>query len=305
MLSPTSRAIAYAMLVLAALAFSTNFIAAKLIQDSVPPFTLAALRQVVSFLSLVPFLVMGRRAAPPTRPKLLDFLVLGALGIAAPHALMYLALYRTQAINVALVNAALPVMILAAGYLTYRSRPNRAQVAGIAISSIGALAILAHGDPSVLAGLAFNLGDVMALMAIGSVALYTILLARRDVGDQAVPLLAGLTVASALLLAPAAIAEYAVLARWEPTVGTALGILYVGLVPSTVGMLCWNGAVARIGAASAGQAVHLIPAFTAVLAVLMLGERLEGYHVLGFVLVGLGILVVNRGASAGGAGGKA
>src|SRR5690606_34029414 len=119
-----------------------------------------------------------------------------------------------------LVNAALPVMILVAGYVAYSSRPNRAQVLGIAISSIGALAILAHGDAAVLAGLEFNLGDVMALMAIGSVALYTVLLARRDVGDRAVPLLAGLTVASALILAPAATAEYALITRWEPTIGT-------------------------------------------------------------------------------------
>lgn len=293
-LSPV-RVSAYAMLALAALAYSTNFIVAKLIQDGVPPFTLTAVRQVVSFLSLLPFFALSPRGGAPTARMLPNYLFLGMLGIAIPHALVYVALYRTQAINVALINAALPLLILLVGYLAYRTKPSRAQVIGIAISSIGTMTILLHGTPFALADLAFNLGDLMAFAAFVSVAVYTVLLAKRGTIDQAVPLLAGLTAASAVLLAPVAIVEYVFIARWTPTLNAVIGIVYVGLVPSTVGMLCWNLAVVRLGAATAGQAVHLIPAFTAVLAVPVLGEGLHAYHVVGFLLVALGILVLNRG----------
>jgi drug/metabolite transporter (DMT)-like permease len=286
-------AVSYAMMALAAFTFSTNFIVAKSIQTDVPPFTLATLRQIVSLLSLIPLAARSHRTNPTPLPKTTDCLILGALGIAAPHALIYLALHRTQAINVALVNAMLPVVVLAASYLVYRTRPIRVQIVGIALSAAGAFSILARGTPFALAELAFNLGDVLAFAAIVSVALYSVLLVRRGAAPV-VPFLAGLTAASALLLAPAAVIESVYLARWTPSFDSVLGIVYVGLLPSTVGMLCWNLAIARLGAAAAGQAVHLIPVFTAMLAVPVLGEHLQPYHVLGFVLVGLGILVANR-----------
>ena len=50
-------------------------------------------------------------------------------------------------------------------------------------------------------------------------------------------------------------------------------------------------ALRRIGAARAGQAITLMPLFGAVLSVLILGERLEGYHLAGMAFIVGGIAI--------------
>jgi drug/metabolite transporter (DMT)-like permease len=47
--------------------------------------------------------------------------------------------------------------------------------------------------------------------------------------------------------------------------------------------------VAELGANRAGQFLHLMPAFGAVLSMIFLGERLYAFHAAGIGLIGLGI----------------
>ena len=48
-------------------------------------------------------------------------------------------------------------------------------------------------------------------------------------------------------------------------------------------------ATIEIGANKAGQSAHLMPIFGAILAYIFLGEVLEFYHIVGIVLIAIGI----------------
>jgi drug/metabolite transporter (DMT)-like permease len=77
-----------------------------------------------------------------------------------------------------------------------------------------------------------------------------------------------------------------------------LTIAYVAVFPSILAYICFNRGVELIGANRAGLFIHLAPAFGAVLAVTLLGERLQIYHGIGFALILGGILLATRNPAA-------
>ncbi|HEY1179687.1 MAG TPA: EamA family transporter, partial [Phytomonospora sp.] len=55
-----------------------------------------------------------------------------------------------------------------------------------------------------------------------------------------------------------------------------------------------DGTAGLLGAARAGQFLHLMPVFGAVLAFFFLGERVHGFHLVGAVLIGAGLAAAAR-----------
>jgi drug/metabolite transporter (DMT)-like permease len=77
--------------------------------------------------------------------------------------------------------------------------------------------------------------------------------------------------------------------RWS--IGVAGAFAYVCVLPSIVSYFIYNWATAQVGAASAGQAITLMPILGALLSALLLGEALHTYHWLGMALILGGILL--------------
>ena len=75
------------------------------------------------------------------------------------------------------------------------------------------------------------------------------------------------------------------------SVGTVLGL---AVFPGVLAMLMWNYAIRNMGAIRAGQYIHLIPAFTVVMALIFLDEALRQFHIVGIVLVTIGLVVASR-----------
>jgi drug/metabolite transporter (DMT)-like permease len=83
---------------------------------------------------------------------------------------------------------------------------------------------------------------------------------------------------------------------WDgPTVAT---LAYVGVMASVVAYVAWNQGVAELGAQRSGAFLHLLPAFAAVLAALLLGEAIRAYHLVGIGLVLLGVRIAGAGPRA-------
>ena len=75
-------------------------------------------------------------------------------------------------------------------------------------------------------------------------------------------------------------------------------ILYVAIFASVLAFIFWNKAVAMLGANIAGPFIHLMPAFSTILAVVFLGETLTKIHIQAILLIFGGIILttfrVNR-----------
>ena len=69
--------------------------------------------------------------------------------------------------------------------------------------------------------------------------------------------------------------------RLLPTPLAIGAIVYACVFPGFPAYLFYNGGVELIGAARAGQFLHLMPVFGVLLAMLFLGEALHPYHAAG------------------------
>jgi drug/metabolite transporter (DMT)-like permease len=99
---------------------------------------------------------------------------------------------------------------------------------------------------------------------------------------------------AALGSAPVALWEYAIGWRFEPTTLTAFTIVYVAIFPSALAYAAWNRGVELVGTNRAAPFLHLTPLYSALLAYVLLGERLMAYHLLGFALILSGVYFAAR-----------
>jgi drug/metabolite transporter (DMT)-like permease len=96
--------------------------------------------------------------------------------------------------------------------------------------------------------------------------------------------IAGLT-----MIAPAAAVEILFFQAPRWTLFNLGAVLYIGVFASFLAYICWNRGVELVGANRAGFTTHLLPAFTALLAVIFLGEELHPYHIVGIAVVLFGV----------------
>lgn len=282
------------LMVLTGMFWAGNAIVARSVAGEIPPIGLAFWRWAVGALVVLPFAWPHvRRDAKAMLADWPTMLLLSALGISFFNSGLYLAAQSTTALNIVMLQSSVPVLIVAASYFLFRDLVTARQACGIAISLVGALTLISHGDLGVLTHFALNTGDLWMLAASVGYAAYTALLRKRPAVHGLSFLFATFVIGAALLLPFYAFES--VHARPMPLNWHALlAVGYVAVFASVVAYLCFNRSVELLGANTAGLAVHLVPVFGTLLAVLLLGERLHAYHAMGIGLIAAGILLATR-----------
>lgn len=282
------------LLMLPPLFWSGNFVLARAVAGEVPPIALAFWRWAVGAAIVLPFAWphLGRDW-PILKRHWPLILLLAAVGIAVFNTFVYIGLNRTTALNAVMMQSAMPVLIVLMSFLFVGERLSMRQAAGVAISLMGAVLLIARGELGVLASLGFNSGDLWVLAATISYAAYTALLRKRPAVSPMTFLLALFAPGAAMLL-PFYIGESL---GGRPLILNPLSlaaIAYVAIFPSILAYLAWNRSVELVGANRTGLSVHLMPVFGSLLAITFLGERFYSFHAIGVTLIALGILLASH-----------
>lgn len=279
----------YLLLVLTSLFWSGNFVLGRAVHGVIPPLALSFWRWALALLILLPFawrhLHRDWTLVCRSWPVLLG---LAVLGVSNFNTFVYVGLQTTTASNAVLLVATTPVFIIALSLLLGH-RLSWVQAIGILVSLTGVAVIVAKGEPQRLLQLRLNPGDLWVLGAALSWALYSVALRWRPRGLHDLSFL-GATIGLGLLpLLPPYAWELAQGYRFDPNPVTGAALGYVAVFPSVLAYVFWNRAVHEVGSALSGQFIHLMPVFGTLLSVLLLDERLYGFHLLGIVLVAAGI----------------
>ncbi|MBR6701164.1 MAG: DMT family transporter [Firmicutes bacterium] len=292
----------YALLVLGNMFWGCSFPLTKMVVDYVPRDSFIFFR----FLTAAILLWIIIRAVPSVeKPKLSDLkkenigkllpaMVSGFLGIFMYQFLFFMALERTTAINSSIIGALNPVMTIIIGAVFAHQYINKKMALGVGISFVGAVFTICGANIAALTGFQFNSGDLLMLAGTGVWAIYNVYCQSKCSHFNALVLTFWNFVTGMVFAFPLALAEK----PWE----------WIGSVPfsswaalfclaafASVGAYCIQFyAITKIGSARTSIFVNLMPFFSMMASVILIGEELEPVKVLTAFIIVAGVIICQK-----------
>jgi drug/metabolite transporter (DMT)-like permease len=281
---------AYGVLAFTMACWAGNSVAARLAVGEVSPMVIITIRWgIVAVLLVGLVLPQLPRAWPELRRNWKRVVAMGLLGFSLFNALFYVAAHHTTAVNIAILQGGVPVLVVLGTVAFYGARVGPLQALGIFVTLVGVGVVAAQGRLATLVALRFNQGDALLLVGCLLQAGYTLLLRNRP-NVSSLALFSALAAIAFLTSLPLLAVEVALgAALWPSAEGWAI-LLYIALFPSFVAQLGYMRGVQLIGPGRAGLFNNLVPIFGALFAVALLGEHFALYHLVGLLLVVGGIL---------------
>lgn len=278
--------------------WAVNYYVARRAPGVIEPYTLATIRWGLAGLLLTAAArseLWGQRRH--VAAVWYQYMVLGFCGMVVCGAWVYIGAQSTEAVNIALIYSASPVLIALGSVLWLRERMRWPQVLGVVIALTGVLHVIVKGRWAALGQVQFVVGDLWILAAMVAWALYALLqkmwpspmgptarLAAMCWGAMPV-LLAGTAWEMAQPATPGLTAS-----AW------ALGIT-AALVPGITAYWIYGWAQKMLGASKVAVTLYLGPLYGALVAWLMLGESLGWFHLQAAALILPGVYLVSRPSS--------
>jgi len=282
---------AYLLLILTMMMWAGHSVVSRLAVGEISPASLTFLRWFIVAGFMLSFRGQGLREYwPILKPRMVYLALMGALGYTSYNILLYWSAHDTTAINISIINGAMPALIFAGALIFFGQPVTALQWIGMAVSMAGVILVGAKGDVQHLLDLTINHGDLLILLATVLYAGYSVLLRKRPLVPSLVFFAAMTPAALVSSFIPLGIEIAAGDFFWPSSTGWLL-LIYVAIFPSLLSQIFFIRAVELIGAGRAGLFTNLMPLFGAGLAVLILGEALAFYHVIALALVLGGILL--------------
>ena len=281
----------YIFLVLAVLFWSGNFITGRYISTSIEPMQLSFYRWFFVLVLLLPYIFINYKdLILGFKKDSLLLIVFGAFGIAGFNTFLYYGLQTTSATNALLINSSTPIFIILISSIIFRIAITKIQILGVVLSTLGVLYLILKGDINHILELNFTPGDLWILLAALDWAIYSVLLKFKPKELSSFSFLTITSFIGVIILYIAFILQgYSLEFSFLSNKEVLYSLIYIVIFPSILSFYFWNMATIEIGANKAGQSAHLMPIFGAILAYIFLDEVLEFYHIVGIVLIAIGI----------------
>jgi drug/metabolite transporter (DMT)-like permease len=253
---------------------------------SFAPEDLMLLRFGVGALLFLPWVVLHLRAI--RRDAWLRGIPLALFQGAGMAALVIFGLQYAPANHAAALGPGVaPAWVVLLGFLLFSKRPSARMAVGAALCAAGVITLAASGasgaDPSVL------MGDAMFVAASGLGALYVLQL--RSWGISAIQAAAIVTLYSAMMVVPWHLwSASAALLQLKP-LELLWQVLWQGVLIGCLALVALNHAIARLGPERSSALVALVPALSAVLGILFLGEIPSVAEIAAIVAISAGVTV--------------
>ncbi len=284
-----------ALAVLATLIWSGNFVISRGVSQQIPPVSLAFYRWSLATLLIAPLAFKKFKEEKEVVRKNLKYLFWVALtGITLFNTFVYVAGHYTSAINMALIGTtSSPIFATIMAVIFLKERLNAFRIIGILLCISGIVLLLSKGSWDNLSSFTFSTGDLWSLAGALSFAIYNILVRKKPSGISPVNFLFVIFFTGTILLLPAFVTETLVTAPFQWNDQVIGSIIYLGLGTSVISFLCWNAALQKLGTGTTVLFGNLIPIFSTLEAVWLLGEKINSIHLMSGLIVIGGLVIAN------------
>lgn len=275
--------------------WTANYIVARKASGVIGPHLLALGRWGLAALILV---VLARSELWMQRANIAktwwQYLILGALGMLICGAWVYQGARSTQAMNIALIYAASPVLISLGSVWLLKESINKHQIAGVCLALLGVVHVVVKGQWAALSNVQFVVGDLWIVAATISWAGYALLQKKWPS-----PLSATARLAAICLGGVAALLPFSIWELFQPDL-TVWGseafwlIVIAGLIPGLGAYWIYGWAQKILGANRTAVALYLGPLYAAFMTWAFLGEAPGWHHLVGGLLILPGVFLVMK-----------
>ncbi len=284
----------YVLATISALLWSGNFIIAKDAAGEIPPATLSFYRWLIAVLILTPFVIHRcRQQWQEIKKHKWRLIATSFFGIAVFNTCTYIAAADVPAIHLALLSAtASPVFSIIMAAIFLKERIHLIKAIGVIISIIGIISLLTKGNIAALSNFTFHNADLWIFTAAFSFAVYNIFVRKKPATLHPQTFLLIVFWIGVVILTPFFLYEQ----YHKPTtinIKNVSSLLYLGIGASLIAYICWNAAIRRIGAGRTALFGNLIPVFSMIEAMLILGEHLTINQAFSSILIITGLVVAN------------
>jgi len=275
--------------------WGVSFVATKIALRYVSPVTVVWLRFAMGVIVLAVAVFLRKQFRWIKAKDALYFLLLGFIGITFHQWLQSNGLVTSQASTTAWIVATVPIFMALLGWIALKESMNWLQILGVVVAAIGVLLVVTKGNLATLfEGHFGSPGDFLILISAPNWAVFSVL-SRRGL-KQFPPalmmlyvMLFGWLLISILFFTGPSLAEISLL-PWQ---GWVAAVIVLGVFSSGISYIFWYDALSILPVAQTGAFVYLEPFVTAIVAALLLSEKLGWLGFLGGLTILVGIWLVN------------
>ncbi len=269
-----------------------TFISTKILLTELTPVEILFYRFIIAYIVL--FLIYPKiQKSIKLREELL-FFGLGVTGVTFYFLFENIALQFSLASNVSLLISAAPILTAIVAHFTVGDEKLSPRLIEGFIVAMAGIALVVFNGKLVLQ---LNpVGDMLAILAALVWAIYSVLL--KKIGPDWHPVY---VVRKTFFYGLLTTVPWLFWFKDDLKVGHHLGfpvvfnVLFLGLIASALCYVMWNQSVKRIGVVKSGNYIYLVPLVTMIASVLVLKEKVNGWMILGGLLIFCGVYIAERG----------
>lgn len=264
--------------------WGATYVVGKYVMAAVPPMLVTGIRYAIAILVLG-VLLHGKPRRKMQKSDYKWLLLIAFIGYFVSMNAQFIGTKLTNASVSSLINSINPVFIMVFAALILKEKLTLAKAGSVAVSLVGVYCVVGG------TGGAFRpLGIVFALTAMLTWALMSVLMRRMtqkyDPLRLTLDCLAlGLAMAFPFVVGSAVTAPPIL---WSP--GIVLGLLFLGLIGTVLGHICWNRALSMLEAGSCCLFYPVMPLTSVLGGVLFLHEPAGAGLLVGAALIASGIV---------------
>lgn len=279
-----------------ALMWGSSYLFIKIGVETLPPLSLVLLRVLVGLSILLVVVAVTRTPLPRDARTIGHLAVLGAVNIAIPFWLIGWAEQHISSGLTGILQSTAPffTLVIAASFI-HDERITPGRLAGIGLGFLGILVLSADNIADF--GSALGMERLVAELAVvGSSLAYSIgnTYARRNLRETRPLILSTGQVGWAVVI----VGVLALIVDGGVTLPTvpeaALSVLWLGAIGTGFAYLVFFRILTGWGPTRASMVAYLLPVVAVILGIVVLGESVDAFFLVGATLIVSGVWVVNR-----------
>jgi drug/metabolite transporter (DMT)-like permease len=289
--APSMGALEWTLLLALSVLWGGSFFFAKVAVTALPPFTVVTARVGLAALALQIVVRAAGDRMPDDRASWRAFFVMGTLNNLVPFSLIVWAQTEISSGLASILNGATPLFtVLLAHWLTTDERLTWNRLVGVLVGFVGVSVMI---GVEALDGIGLHAAAALAVVAAAACYAFAGIFGRRFKGQPPLVTAAGQVTATTIMMLPIVLVVDQPWALEAPRPSTCGALVGLALLSTALAYVIFFRILATAGATNLLLVTLLIPVSAVLLGHTILNESVRPQHLVGMVLIALGLAAID------------